>query len=200
MGIWSRPVGVYCEDKHGAAISGKDVKLHFAPNSLALKLESHSTKVREDCSFEESIMTTCDTAQIYGYLDEPELRAWDAYFDVLMALNPDVEVAEAHFYCTDSDMPYYARMERERYVEWFRVYPGNLGCYSLKVEADWEREGKEWEQKGERTELVFEADRYAQMYAERRQLLGLLSEPIEASVKHYCRIIAEQNSGGWRRF
>jgi hypothetical protein len=140
-------------------------------------------------------MSACDTSKIFGYFDNRELCAWDAYFEALMSLNPNVQVAEAHFYCTDHGFPYYAKMERGSHVEWRKIFPGNLACYTVDYIADdIDEEEKEVPQKPPelRPELVFDRVRYVKLYTERRLLLELLSDYIEESLRHFCAIIAKK--------
>jgi len=183
MGIWSVPLGVYCEGAGGAPIDGKGVRLRFEKGTPSARrtrrLEWHDTGVAqgEDHSFESSIMRTCDTAKIYGYLEDGEFDAWDAYFDALMEQNPGLQLAEAHFFCEDYNMPYFIKKERGRQTEWFLVAKGNLVCYTLEpVEGD----------EPERC-LKFHADRYERMFREDREVLSMLAEGELTSIKYNAR-------------
>ena len=188
MGIWSYPIGVYCEKGYHDVVSGKDVFVRFDDDtSPPILLSNHSTivSIKEPVSFEESIMATCDCAKIYGYFDDRELEAWETYFDVLMAQNPELTLAEAHFFCTDHDLAYFARKKRGCLLEWLEVSVGNLVCYDI-----------EWYKCNEEDEcpsLVFRRGAYWNMCTQKRQVLDLLSKPEEVAMQFRIRkILAKQ--------
>ena len=175
MGIWSHPLTVSCIGRDGEHIDCSDVRLSFDEKNDAYNLCCHNVGLEKDIDFFSSIMRTCNTARIYGYLEDAELGAWDDYFDTLMAMNPDVEIAEAHFFCRDLNFPYYARMERGCALRWFKVHRGNMMCYSLKCDDGGGDD--HWS-------LDFNANDYVDMVRNFRQILEMLSDECECTVKH----------------
>lgn len=99
MGIWSKPLFTVCYGSNGEKLSHDKVTLDFTnDHSQATRLSSHGTLCEGKTTFNESIMTTCDTAKIWGYFDHREICAWNEYFKLLLDQNPIVQEAQAHFF------------------------------------------------------------------------------------------------------
>jgi hypothetical protein len=104
-----------------------------------------------------------------------------------MAQNQELDMTEAHFFCADNNMPYYARMTRGYHVEWFKISSGNVACFNLEFHS-YELEGE-----GPKThpELCFDQDKYIKMVMERRELLNLISDFEEESLKHRIKHLCD---------
>lgn len=169
MGIWSEPLGTFCKNLDGSVIPGSQVVLEIKEDSPARRLESHATGVLGRTTFEASIMATCDTAKIYGYLCAAEFEAWEDYFTTLMEQNPNLGLAEAHFYCCDYGFPYFIRRERDNnHTSWHKVYRGNLACYTFQSQDEDPEEL--------RLDLVFHKGSYMAMVRDHRDRLDMLHE------------------------
>jgi hypothetical protein len=112
MGTWSRPLLTRCYDAAGVLVPPADVRLTLSPTDMSrpwvLKLVNHGmlSETAATLTFDEAVMSTCDTAKIWGYLDSAEYAAWVGLGEALFAANPTVAEAQAHFLCTDATMPY----------------------------------------------------------------------------------------------
>lgn len=116
MGCWSYPIVAVCYDKNGKVIHASDVIIDFTNvyyNSPMKLLSDHGTIVEGIVLFKESIMATRDGAKI-AFCEKPELDAWSAYFNLLLGQNKNVETAEAHFYHTDGNFPYFISKSQDR--------------------------------------------------------------------------------------
>lgn len=107
MGTWSLPIGA---SPAKFVVNIKQIKNHMKPENWA-KLTNHGTFIGdisgEDVTWETCIMATCDTAKIYGYLDQAEFNAWTDLFCVLQNLYPEQKESwKAHFWCSDEYLPY----------------------------------------------------------------------------------------------
>lgn len=103
MGIWSEPLFTVCYNKDNKIIPNDDVKLNFENTHIRL---DHNVTVSGTTTFQESIMSICDCAKIFGYLDDDELNGWNIYFNLLFEQNPNIVHAQAHFFCSDFEFPY----------------------------------------------------------------------------------------------
>lgn len=91
-------------------------------------------------------MSCYETAKLWGYLDREEVKAWHLLMQSLAEQNPTVERFEAHFYCTDTQFPYYFSYEVDEgrlrlfkgsnyHVAYFRAREGVEGPeYQFDVE------------------------------------------------------------------
>lgn len=162
MGVWSEPVFAICYDNNKNIIDSKTVMLDFTnldEDDLIIRLSSHGTIVNGKTTFHESIMDTCNTAKIYGYLTKDELDAWSDYFNLLFEQNEAVDLANAHFYCSDNEFPYIISMHRDD--KSVKIYTGQRGniLYS-KIET---KDGE--------TYISFDKDLYVKNTLEHRKLM-----------------------------
>lgn len=62
------------------------------------------------------MVTGCDTHKIMDHMDNSQISRWLEMFDVLLAQNPSLITAEFHFFCTDSDEPYYFLLVKDAHL------------------------------------------------------------------------------------
>ena len=106
MGIYSFPLFTICFDINGDVIPFDKVILNFTDDQTIDRLDNHGIIINGKTTFEESIMASDDSSKIFGYFDHHECSAWTTYFDILFDQNPNIEEAQAHFYCSDERFPF----------------------------------------------------------------------------------------------
>lgn len=115
MGVWSKPLGTVCYGENREILDTTKITMDFYDvlhDDPIYSLSQHNVIVDGVTNFNESIMNTCGSAKIWGYLDNNKINAWTGYFNLLLDQNPQVKEAEAHFYCIDEDHPYIIMMKR----------------------------------------------------------------------------------------
>ena len=117
---------VICIDASGARLPPNEVVMDFTKTERRplQMLGGHNTLVEGVTTLETSIMSTCDTARIYGYFDREEHYCWVDYFRLLFEQHPNITTVSAHFYCCDNHNPYFLRCGRER-MDCVKLYIGS---------------------------------------------------------------------------
>jgi hypothetical protein len=139
MGIWSYPITAVCYTKDKKEIESETVKLDFTnveKESIIKDLGNHNIIVEGITTFYNSIMTACDTAKIWGYFSDRELRSWNAYFDLLFKQNKKVNNAHAHFFCADYEFPYIISKEKDEEIKIYSCERHNVLYTKLNIECD----------------------------------------------------------------
>lgn len=115
MGTWSKPLCTVAITKSGSIVENGSVKVDtlLIPSEALQKLRGHRTFARLDekrnlLTFDEGIMSTCDSAKIYGYLTDEELDAWEKVMKSIIEQNSHINLLEAHFLC-ENGFPYFIR-------------------------------------------------------------------------------------------
>jgi hypothetical protein len=163
MGTWSAPICTACYDIDGNPVDAStvvsDVTDYWTdPPKWMDKLMNHNMLQKQNSTFDEAVMSTCDTAKIWGYFTQQEEDAWLNYFTFLEGQNPHVALYQAHFWCSDEGIPYYIQWSAQtRRVE---VYLGRNGhvLYS-KIQT-------------EENEIEFDEDKYKEYLSNARELFS----------------------------
>lgn len=108
MGTWSAPLFTVCCDKDGKVLEPATVRLQLdkVPTRLSGNGICGEVTQNYDGTLEAAIMSACESAKVMGHLSAAAMRDWDTMFAAVLRQNPEVAVAEAHWWCSDEQRPY----------------------------------------------------------------------------------------------
>lgn len=129
MGIWSYSLGVACFDQNDKFIDPKKVLINLTGinENWLRNITNHGffdNGEKLETNFEEAMHSTCETMKLYGYFVLQEIISWESLFKIISIQNPLIKRFEAHFFCSDEDMPY-SVVHRNNETNWYKFPQGN---------------------------------------------------------------------------
>jgi hypothetical protein len=122
MGTWSRPLFVSVSSG-----SPSDYKIDLSKftqkeiddwsgSAFFLDIYDNKTKVynkKTIWTLEEFMNTGCESHRLLDHMTNRVIRSWLMLFCHILTENPTLDNAQFHFFCTDSQEPYYFDLRRE---------------------------------------------------------------------------------------
>jgi len=122
MGTWSRPLFVtvqagkpedYIIDLTKLKKETIDIFKHgaFFPDTYDATLKTWSPVLK--CTLKEFMLTGCDTHKLLDHMSNSYINAWQELFTHILDENPGLDNAQFHFFCSDTQEPYFFNLDRK---------------------------------------------------------------------------------------
>jgi hypothetical protein len=121
MGTWSRPLFVTVapgkpEDYFiDTTILSEDMIQRWQYHAFLNTVYDNDTKsyiLPKRFNLTEFMNTGCDTHKFLDHMDSKTIKDWLELFQHILDINPALETAQFHFFCSDSREPYFFRLNR----------------------------------------------------------------------------------------
>jgi hypothetical protein len=114
MGTWSRPLFATVSPGLPSDYVIDLTKLSEATIAAWQHAAFLHNTTKQRVTLSEFMNTGCDTHKIMDHMDSSQIYRWLDLFKHILEVNPTLQEAQFHFYCVDTNEPYYFSLVRDR--------------------------------------------------------------------------------------